>query len=275
MLEVCENVFEWSLTCEMSNMSTMILELIIAFGIAGMLSYYFYKRQKKDTEKISKISDEQIRLAKEQEELKKKREEYTTYSIKRELRDVRDWIIPIEKIREEYKDEPAFGGNDMYIKHIQDRGAEMFDKISTMVDLGQDILKEEDCNRIWDICSLGTSYCLSGDISDGGMPPKSKVFDEIENILEKLPKIKAYEEQVQLDEETIKIKTMEISKGGLFMKTIKQLEGNKKVPVKEDELVQELEKTGKFTGKKAKQYIKRFLREASIYESKPGYYNAV
>ena len=38
---------------------------------------------------------------------------------------------------------------------------------------------------------------------------------------------------------------------------------------------QELEKTEKFSEEEARNYIRRMLREASIYESKPGHYNRV
>ena len=40
-------------------------------------------------------------------------------------------------------------------------------------------------------------------------------------------------------------------------------------------LLQELEKSEKFTEEEARNYIRRMLREASIYESKPGHYNRV
>ena len=67
----------------------------------------------------------------------------------------------------------------------------------------------------------------------------------------------------------------EVSKMQLFMDVLKGLEGDNKVAVEERTFVQELEKTEKFTEEEARKYIRRMLREASIYESKPGHYNRV
>ncbi len=67
----------------------------------------------------------------------------------------------------------------------------------------------------------------------------------------------------------------EVSKMQLFMDVLKSLEGDNKVAVEEKELVKELEMTGKFNEEEARNYIRRMLREASIYESKPGHYNRV
>lgn len=67
----------------------------------------------------------------------------------------------------------------------------------------------------------------------------------------------------------------EVSKMQLFMDILKGLEGDNKVAVEEKIFVKELEKTEKFTEEEARNYIRRMLREASIYESKPGHYNRV
>lgn len=67
----------------------------------------------------------------------------------------------------------------------------------------------------------------------------------------------------------------EVSKMQLFMDVLKSLEGDNKVPVEEKLFVRELEKTEKFNEDEARTYIKKMLREASIYESKPGHYNRV
>jgi replicative DNA helicase Mcm len=67
----------------------------------------------------------------------------------------------------------------------------------------------------------------------------------------------------------------EVSKMQLFMDVLKSLEGDNKVAVEERAFVQELEKSEKFTEEEARNYIRRMLREASIYESKPGHYNRV
>ena len=67
----------------------------------------------------------------------------------------------------------------------------------------------------------------------------------------------------------------EVSKMQLFMDVLKSLEGDSKAPVDEKTFVEELEKTEKFSEDEARTYIQRMLREASIYESKPGHYNRV
>jgi replicative DNA helicase Mcm len=67
----------------------------------------------------------------------------------------------------------------------------------------------------------------------------------------------------------------EVSKMQLFMDILKSLEGDIKSPVEEKLFVKELVQSGKFTEEEARNYIRRMLREASIYESKPGHYNRV
>ena len=67
----------------------------------------------------------------------------------------------------------------------------------------------------------------------------------------------------------------EVSKMQLFMDVLRGLEGDNKIPVEEKLFVRELEKSDKFTEDEARNYIRRMLREASIYESRPGHYNRV
>jgi replicative DNA helicase Mcm len=67
----------------------------------------------------------------------------------------------------------------------------------------------------------------------------------------------------------------EVSKMQLFMDVLKSLEGENKAPVEEKLFITELVKSGKFTEEEARNYVRRMLREASIYESRPGHYNRV
>ena len=67
----------------------------------------------------------------------------------------------------------------------------------------------------------------------------------------------------------------EVSKMQLFMDVLKSLEGDHKMAVEERLFIKELVKSGKFTEEEARNYLRRMLREASIYESKPGHYNRV
>ena len=67
----------------------------------------------------------------------------------------------------------------------------------------------------------------------------------------------------------------EISKLATFMEILKSLEGEPQSPVLEQTFVDELVKSEKFNEEEARIYIRRMVREASIYESKPGHYNTV
>jgi len=67
----------------------------------------------------------------------------------------------------------------------------------------------------------------------------------------------------------------EVSKMQLFMDVLKSLEGDNKIAVEEKLFITELVKSGKFTEEDARNYLRRMLREASIYESRPGHYNRV
>lgn len=67
----------------------------------------------------------------------------------------------------------------------------------------------------------------------------------------------------------------EVSKMQLFMDVLRSLEGDNKMAVEERLFIKELVKSGKFTEEEARNYLRRMLREASIYESKPGHYNRV
>ena len=67
----------------------------------------------------------------------------------------------------------------------------------------------------------------------------------------------------------------EISKLATFMEILKSLEGEPQSPVLEQTFVDELVKSEKFNEEEARNYIRRMVREASIYESKPGHYNTV
>lgn len=66
----------------------------------------------------------------------------------------------------------------------------------------------------------------------------------------------------------------EVSKMQLFMDVLKLLEGENKIPVEEELFVTELIKKN-FTEEEARNYVGRMLREASIYQSRPGYYNRI
>ncbi len=59
------------------------------------------------------------------------------------------------------------------------------------------------------------------------------------------------------------------------MDVLKSLEGDSKTAVEEKLFVNELVKSEKFTQDEARNYLRKMLREASIYESKPGHYNRV
>jgi replicative DNA helicase Mcm len=65
----------------------------------------------------------------------------------------------------------------------------------------------------------------------------------------------------------------EVSKMQLFMDILKSLEGDNKIPVEEKIFIDELIKTEKFSEADAHNYIKKMLKEGTIYERKVGHYN--
>ena len=67
----------------------------------------------------------------------------------------------------------------------------------------------------------------------------------------------------------------EVSKLQMFMEILRTLEGEPKSSVPEQDFVDELVKSDKFSEEEAREYIRRMIRDASIYESKPGHYNTV
>lgn len=81
-----------------------------------------------------------------------------------------------------------------------------------------------------------------------------------------------------------KVETGNISKMQYFMDLLKQLEGETRKPVEHVALVRKLcfagnsqydMESGVFSREEANDMIRKMLREASIYESKPGHYNRV
>lgn len=93
-------------------------------------------------------------------------------------------------------------------------------------------------------------------------------------------KLEQYEKEVKeyVKNQMLKDKSsmMHVSKMQLFMDTLKELEGPNKKAVLHQTLVRELV-DGKraFSREQANEYIRKMLHEASIYESKLGFYNRV
>lgn len=67
----------------------------------------------------------------------------------------------------------------------------------------------------------------------------------------------------------------QLNKLQLFMDILRSLEGDKKIPVSEEDLLGELVKTDKFDIDGARDYLKKIMQEGSIYEPKPGHYNTL
>ncbi len=85
-----------------------------------------------------------------------------------------------------------------------------------------------------------------------------------------------YVERKLIEENQKYPKQNEKSKIHLFMEILEHLEGQKKLPVKHQDLVRELaDASGMYSREEANEYIRKMIRDASIYESKPGYYNRV
>ena len=67
----------------------------------------------------------------------------------------------------------------------------------------------------------------------------------------------------------------EVSKMQSFMEILQTLEGEPKKPVEEKQLIEELVKTEKFNEEEARNIVRKMVRDAAIYESKPGHYNTL
>lgn len=61
----------------------------------------------------------------------------------------------------------------------------------------------------------------------------------------------------------------------VFFDVFFAIEGQSKIPVKGEILINNLIKTGKFTKVESENYIREMLRAAVIYESKPNHYNFI
>jgi len=67
----------------------------------------------------------------------------------------------------------------------------------------------------------------------------------------------------------------EMSQLEIFLNILQKLEGDKKIPIPKQKFIDHLLNTANFTIEEANQHIIKYLREASIYESKPEHYNRV
>ena len=67
----------------------------------------------------------------------------------------------------------------------------------------------------------------------------------------------------------------EVSKMQLFMDVLKSLETDKKMPWRKGALSTSLQRPKSSPRRRPRNFLRRMLREASIYESKPGHYNRV
>ena len=64
-----------------------------------------------------------------------------------------------------------------------------------------------------------------------------------------------------------------LTKLQLFMDILKSMEGDKKIPVSEEDLLAELVKSDKFDMDGARNYLRKIKQEGNIYEPKSGHYN--
>lgn len=67
----------------------------------------------------------------------------------------------------------------------------------------------------------------------------------------------------------------QVSKMSLFMDELEKLEGTRMNSVHQNDLINALVKTERFTTEESRNYIRRMLRECCIYESKPSHFNRI
>ena len=85
MVQSCEELWNWSWTCDVSNLQTMTVEILIALGLAGLaigVARIFYKKETKLTLTLSNLESEFEKL-KQREKLIRKKEKMidNTWSI--------------------------------------------------------------------------------------------------------------------------------------------------------------------------------------------------
>ena len=126
-----------------------------------------------------------------------------------------------------------------------------------------------------------TKYGSSEKIWDYYLRNENLAFKRLQPLCKSCHKAKTWSSSSSGDDEKIDLGILtgkpreEVSKMHLFMETLKKLETNEKLAVCEFDLIHALVMTEKFEEKEARNYLRRMLREASIYESKPGHYNRV
>ena len=91
MVEPCLSLIDFSVTCEWSNISTMIIELTIAGIMAIGLSIFFYRRQDHQRRKID-------RLFLHQQQLKFDRHIHITENISRILKEIKSHFEVIQEL---------------------------------------------------------------------------------------------------------------------------------------------------------------------------------
>ena len=101
-----------------------------------------------------------------------------------------------------------------------------------------------------------------------------KIYESSEGYINSLtPEIKL--ELSKKEEEEKRLRASRNSKMSIFMQILIKLQGSSKNPIHQDVFVKTLVKTGYFTEPDSLNYIRRMLREATIYESKPNHYNTI
>lgn len=88
MIKSCTELFDWSGTCDISNLQTMTVELIIAIiltSIAATIAISFYQKEKSQKKLSDKIAINQLKIISEMQNITKRQE----FQLRRsELREV-------------------------------------------------------------------------------------------------------------------------------------------------------------------------------------------
>ncbi|KEQ56439.1 hypothetical protein AAA799E16_00257 [Marine Group I thaumarchaeote SCGC AAA799-E16] len=77
MIESCRELFDWSGKCDISNLQTMTIEIIIAAiltSIAVIIAILFYQKEKSQKESSDKIALNQLKIISEMQNITKRQQ---------------------------------------------------------------------------------------------------------------------------------------------------------------------------------------------------------
>ncbi|MDH3656823.1 MAG: hypothetical protein OEM77_01635 [Nitrosopumilus sp.] len=91
MVQPCKGLWDWSWSCDISNLQTMTIEIIIAGVLAGIAigaAVGFYYKEKSDRKESEKLIKKQGKVIEDQEKQKKNQLRFGVLTIENELKNL-------------------------------------------------------------------------------------------------------------------------------------------------------------------------------------------